>query len=282
MGDSTRDSGKRLQVTAHSQVAPRRAGDASGNGLMRLQRDAGNAAVAQLLGGTAVVAREGSAGGGAKVAHVSGKQVDGYLIANTVLKPYIQSKMQSGMKAENAVKTENADEFKKAWVVYAMRSENPQTGKNFTQAEAEAWEHKVNAFLDGDTVHVHEGRGDAGTTLHESMHFYSEAAFRDGVGYNFNEGATEYFTHLVADAHHIDRAYAFSRQMFAVNRVVRNSSEQKLAEAYFKNDLTGLEADIDKKWGEGTWKSWLGLMAGDKLQEAGELFREKPKPAVKK
>jgi hypothetical protein len=184
--------------------------------------------------------------------------------------------MQGGTKAETAVKTESADDFKKAWIAYAMGSENPGTGKLYTQAEAEAWEPRVNAFLDGNTVHVHEARGDAGTTLHESLHLYSDPAFRDGVGYNFNEGATEYFTHLVADKHRIDRAYAFPRQLFAVNRLVRESSEQKLAEAYFKNDLSGLAADIDRR-GQGTWANWLSLMAGDKLQEAGELFREKTK-----
>jgi len=286
MGDSTRNATPRLQVTAHSQVAPRRVAEGGDDALMRLQREAGNAAVSELLSGGAgaqVVAREAApvvardaAPAGGQVAQVSGKQIDAYLIANSVLKPYIASKMEGGMKAENAVQKDNAADFKKAWVSYAMGSTNPQTGKNYTQAEAEAKEPTIHGFLDGSTVHVHETRGDTGTTLHESLHFYSDPSFREAVGYSFNEGVTEHFTHKVADANKIAREYHFFQEYFAVDRVVMVSSEQKLAEAYFKNDVASLAADVDAAHGEGMWDRFMALMQGNKPQEAGNLIRNVP------
>ena len=278
MGDQTHDSRPRLQVTAHSQVARRGDADRGADALLRLQRDAGNAAVSELLGGVpAVVAREeATASSGAPAAQVSGKEIDGYLIANTYLKPYVEARMKGGAKAENAVQKESAADFKKAWVPYAMGSINPQTGKNYTRAEAEAKEPSIRGFFDGSTVHVHESRGDAGTTLHESLHFYSDPGFREAVGYAFNEGVTEHFTHKVADANKIAREYHFFQEYFAVDRVVMVTSEQKLAEAYFKNDLSGLAAGVDAAHGEGMWDRFMALMQDNKPQDAGNLIRNVP------
>ena len=244
--------------------------------MLRLQRDAGNAAVAELLGGgTPVVARE-AAPAAKPVAQVSGKQIDAYLIANSILKPYVASKVKGGQGLENATRKEAADEFKKSWLAYAVGSQNPHTGKPFTHDEAEAWEPKVNAFFDGTTVHVHESRVDPGTTLHESLHFYSDPGFREAVGYAFNEGVTEHFTHKVADANGIAREYHFFQEYFAVDRVVMVASEQKLAEAYFENDLSGLAAAVDAAHGEGMWERFMTLMQENKPQDAGNLIRNVP------
>lgn len=99
---------------------------------------------------------------------------------------------------------------------------------------------------------------------------------RSCVGYAFNEGVTEHFTHKVADANGIAREYHFFQEYFAVDRVVMVASEQKLADAYFKNDLSGLAAAVDAAHGEGIWQRFMALMQENKPQDAANLIRNVP------
>jgi hypothetical protein len=256
--------------------------------LLWLQRQAGNAAVADLLGRRPTIARE--AGGtqpvpapapppasaeapaATKVKHLSGKQVDKYLLANSLLKPFVEPKMKAGTTGESAVRIEGGADFKVAWIAYAVGRENPRTGHPFTQPEADAWEPKVNAFQDAGAIHVHEARGDPGTTLHETLHLLSDSGFADFAGYNLNEGVTDYFTHLVAGQHKIERTYNFPRQVFVVDRLIRITSPQKLADAYFKNNIDGIKADIEAK-GAGNWAKWLAAVQAGDFPEATKLVK---------
>lgn len=243
--------------------------------LLWLQHAAGNNAVAELIGrGRQVVQREAAPAVGSKVKHTTGKEVDRYLLSNSLLKPYVQSKMKGGTTGEKAVQIHDAAAFKDAWLAHALKSINPRRNRNYTLDEAEAWEGRVNAFLDGDTVHVHEGRGDPGTTVHETLHVYSSQAFIDAAGYNLNEGTTEYFTRLVTDKHRIERAASsFSPQRFAVEWLVRASSLQTLADAYFNNNLEPLKQAVEKKGGEGTWAKWQALLEDSLFADANKLLR---------
>lgn len=208
-----------------------------------------------------------------KVKHIGGKQVDKYLLANSFLKPYVKPKMAAGKTGAAAVKIEPAADFLAAWLAYAPGREHPRTGQAFTRATAEAWEPNVNAFQDGGVIHVHEMRGDPGTTLHETLHLLSDQAFIDLVGYHMNEGVTDFLTHLVAGKHHIERTYNFSRQMFVVDRMVMASSKEKLADAYFKNSIDGLKSDVEKKGGDGAWAKLLGYMQAENFGEATKLVK---------
>ena len=270
-----------------------------------LQRTAGNAAVAELLdggkerydpsrpadagvgwmgragsvknvfptGGAAPTAqRQGGGGAAKKVAHATGKEVDGYLIASTFLKPYVEPKMKGGTKAETAVNIHSAADFKKEWIAYALARTNPDTKKTFTKAEAEAWESKVNAFQGDDKIHVHEGRGEKATTIHESMHLFADEAFVNAVGFNVNEGTTEYFTKVVTGEQKITRGTFYPDQHKSVSKLIGVSSKTKLADAYFTNKMDDLKKDADAK-GKGTWDKWLGFVKGGKYSDADALLK---------
>jgi hypothetical protein len=267
---------------ARTELAPKPRPHAQGarhespnNPVLWLQREAGNAAVAGLLGSLpGTVQRDAPAAPAArKVNHASGERVDKYLLANSFLKPYIKAKMEGGTTGAASVKIQNAADFAAAWVSYAVGRDNPETGRPFTRDEAVGWEPKVNAFTDAGTIHVHEMRGDPGTTIHETLHLLSDSGFVDLVGYHFNEGVTDYFTHLVASQHKIERSYNFPRQVFVIDRMVRISSREKVADAYFKNSIDGLKAAVEAKSGAGAWDRLLGYMRTENFSEATKLVK---------
>nr|MCU0514954.1 hypothetical protein [Anaerolineae bacterium] len=59
-------------------------------------------------------------------------------------------------------------------------------------------EDTTNAFVDQQgLIWVHKKRGNAGTVIHEGVHKYANGVFLSEVGFNFNEGVTEYFTRKI-------------------------------------------------------------------------------------
>ena len=69
----------------------------------------------------------------------------------------------------------------------------------------------VNAFADGTQIHVNERRGEPATTVHESMHLFSADAWLPAVGFNANEGATEYFTKKLCAENKMTRGNFYAR-----------------------------------------------------------------------
>ncbi len=231
-----------------------------------------------LVVGAAPVQRQGAKakgkgkGASKKVAHATGKEVDAFLVANPFLKPYAEAKTKAGTKAEGAVKIHDAAAFKKEWVSYALKRTNPDTGKTFTKAEANSWESKVNAFQAPGAIHIHQSRGERGTAIHESMHLYSSTGFQSAVGFNVNEGSTEYFTRMVTKQQKITRGTFYPSQLASVTKLVGVSSDTKLADAYFKNQLDPVKKDVNAKGKKGEkskrWDLWLTNMKAGQYAKA--------------
>jgi hypothetical protein len=256
--------------------APPRA-DQAGDGILRLQRDAGNAAVAQLIGAAAApvpaVQRAGAKAAPPKVNHASGADVDKFLLANSVLKPYVEARMKStGWKGETSIKIQNAADFKKDWVTYAMGRTNSATGNNYTKAEAEAEEPDINAFTDEPTIHVHENRGERGTTIHETLHLIQDNTFYAATGFNVSEGITEKFTRLVCMDQKIERGEFYPDQRDSIGMLIIASSKEKVADAYFNNKPEELKKDIEAKKA-GNWDKWVAAMKAGKYEDADLLTR---------
>jgi len=301
-------AGKEPEGAQHERAAPpntTRIGLPPTHPLAWLQRTAGNAAVARLLesaregqpgqsgtpnladrwmGGAAsvqrvlqvashppTVQRQGK-GSARRPRHLTGKQVDGYLMASTFLKPYIKPKMTAGTTAEGAVEIHDAADFKAEWIAYAMTKINPDTGNKYTEKAARRAERNINAFQGGGKIHLHTRRGERATTIHESMHLFSSTSFISAVGYNVNEGSTEYFTRVVTREQRIGRGNFYPPQQRSVKKLVGISSQEKLANAYFNGSLGDIKTDADAK-GAGTWDKWLGYMKGGKYVRANALIR---------
>jgi hypothetical protein len=232
---------------------------------------AGNQAVARIL------AREPNPELEAvkKVGHKTGKEIDTALDASPFFKPLIAEGVKAGKKADGHVHIHDAATFQTKCVAYLTGKQNPNTGKVFTDDEAKAFAKDVNAYQEDKEIHVHEERGEAATTVHESMHLFAHDTFVPKVGFNVSEGTTEYFTKKLCAEIKLTRGNFYPDQYAAMKALVDYAGETAVAEAYFEGKLAELEAAVDKKAGEhgaGTYKKWLGYVQASKYAEAKALL----------
>lgn len=206
------------------------------------------------------------------IGHKTGKEVDDALDASPFFSKLVEDKHKKGTKAEGHVHIHDNADFVKAYVAMALKRTNPATGKVFTEAEATARAENVNAFRDGSEIHVHENRGEAATTVHESIHLFSEDSFKAKVGYNANEGTTEFFTKKLCAELKLTRGASYPSQYASILKLVGAANENLLADAYFKGKLAELEAAVDKAKGAGTFGKWLAFMNASKYAEADALL----------
>jgi hypothetical protein len=209
------------------------------------------------------------------VKHKTGKEVDVALDASPYFKPLIATGVAQGKQAEGHVHIHDDAAFELAVFAYLSGKENPDTGKVFTDEEAKAFGKTVNAYADGREIHVHEERGEPGTTVHESMHLFSHATWLPEVGFNANEGTTEYFTKKLCAELSLKRGDFYADQHRAVKSLVEYVGETYVAEAYFNGKLDELEKAFDKKAGESVGTSvsnFFGSITGaEKKTGAGEF-----------
>src|SRR6266542_490790 len=232
----------------------------------RLQLASGNQALQGLLQRVASAAIQRD-----KVAHTTGKQVDTYLNASPFIKSYVADKVKNGTKAEGHVHIEDAATFAKSWETYAPHPANPNTGAVFTKTEAAAWEPNVNAFRDGSEIHIHEERGETGTAIHEYIHLFADGNFRDNMGFNVNEGATEFLARAICAEQKITRGSFYVDELRSVEKLVALTSKEELAAAYFNGKIAELKAAVNAKKKD-AFDKWLGFMKTKKYADADKLL----------
>ena len=208
------------------------------------------------------------------VGHKTGAEVDAALDASPFFKPLIANGVKAGKKADGHVHIYPAAEFLTKCEAYLKGKQNPNTGAVFTDDEAKAFAKNVNAYQEGLEIHVNEERGEAATTVHESMHLFAEATWLPKMGFNANEGTTEYFTKKLCAELKLTRSAYYNDQYLAVKKLVDYVGETYVAEAFFNGKLAELEAAVDKKAGDagaGTFTKWIGYMEASKYTEAKAL-----------
>jgi hypothetical protein len=250
------------------------------------QRQMGNRGVVRVLarnGDTAV------ADLAPEVAHKTGFQVDAMLLASSFFKPYIKPKYEKGIKAHGHVHRHAQAAWDVEIAKYLKGKQNPNTGNVFTDDEAVEFGKHVNAFADGTQIHVNERRGEPATTVHESMHLFSADEWLPAVGFNANEGATEYFTKKLCAENKITRGNFYAKQHKSVKKLADLVGETVLADAFFNGDLAKLKKRVDgardffesvrKTFGDksiagraGTWDAWLANMKAAKYDDADKLL----------
>ena len=110
----------------------------------------------------------------------------------------------------------------------------------------------------GDHVFIQRRYRDTGVEYHEAMHRLSHPAVRAVLGFDFNEGLTEYFTRqLLATAAlkgKVTRDVAqYQAQLEGVNELVsaEAATEEALAAAYFAGQLQPLFTNVATRLGPG-------------------------------
>jgi hypothetical protein len=209
----------------------------------------------------------------------SGREVDAIFDASPYMKELIGAKLNKGAISK-AMKIDDEAEFERAWIAYAKRSHNPETDAGYTEKEARDYlaREGVRAFQDedGGEVHIRKERSDLGTQLHEGMHLFADDRWRKRMGYNVNEGVTEFFTRKLGPEVQVERDdSSFLRQFTSVTHLVIVAGEPAVASAYFDGDVAGLKAAVDgrKLDGKGTWDRWLGLLDAGDFKGANALMK---------
>lgn len=206
----------------------------------------------------------------------TGREVDAIFDASPFLKDLVGAKLGKH-KLQKAMKIDDEAAFERAWLEYAQRSINPKTNHNFTEQEAKEFNARegVRAFQDEDRgeVHIRKERADLGTQLHEGLHLFSSDRWRTHMGYNVNEGVTEYFTRKLGPEVQVERDDgSFLRQYTSTTHLVTAVTEPVVAAAYFDGDIAALKTAVDGK-GKGTWEKWLGLLDANNFKEANALMK---------
>jgi len=213
-----------------------------------------------------------------------GREVDAIFDSSPFLKDLIGAKLGK-QKLEKAMKLDDEAAFERAWLAYAQRSINPATGRNFTEQEAKDFSARegVRAFQDEDRgeVHIRKERSDLGTQLHEGLHLFSDNGWRKRMGYNVNEGVTEYFTRKLGPEVQVVRDdNSFLRQYTSASHLVTAVTEPVVSAAYFDGDIAALKTAVDARKGTGTWGKWLAALDANDFKGANALLKAEDVPGT--
>ena len=169
-----------------------------------------------------------------KKSHTRADKADKYI--RKYLGDYAGEAVKRGASVEGQVAVVDGDDWAKAY-----DNEFGNDGE----------EDITNAFVDdAGLIWIHKNRGNAGTIIHEGVHKYSTGDFLTAVGFNFNEGITEYFTRLICDKLKYKRGNYESNYKFS-KKFVEYLGEEKVAAAYFDGAVDELKkafADKEKDW----------------------------------
>jgi len=222
---------------------------------------------------TSSVLPAGSLTPGGSVAHKTGSELDTYVSASAAISAYVGPAIRAGRLANGHVHFLNDAEFQTRALAYLAGKNNPNTGAVFTDAEAAAFARTMNAYRDGADVYVHQDRGSPSTVIHEGMHLYSSDAYRNDLGFNVNEGTTEWLTRLVI----AEQSLGFVRNNYpqqhtSVNKLVAKAGQAAVMDAYFNGNIAGLRTAIDGATSAGTFDNWVTFMKASNYASADALL----------
>ena len=109
-----------------------------------------------------------------------------------------------------------------------------------------------------------------GTEIHEAIHRYSSRNVVENIGFNFNEGLTEYFTRIVT-ADRIERGDEYYYQLLLIELLVDKSilSVADLGDMYFNGAadrlLTQLTAKLDPSF---RYSAFISLVNASRVADA--------------
>jgi len=105
----------------------------------------------------------------------------------------------------------------------------------------------INGFVDGSgRVWVERNSGNPGTVIHEGLHKYSDGAVLSTLGFNTNEGMTEYFTRLICADLGITRGNYTNNHDLITALVTTVTTKEVIASSYFDGKVDDLKAAFIK------------------------------------
>ena len=117
--------------------------------------------------------------------------------------------------------------FQKAFIDSEIRDRREEQARGneklwAKQAELLFLKSNPNGFRDREDIYVRVDRRGFGTEIHEAIHRYSSRSVLENIGFNFNEGVTEYFTRIITD-NWIERGDEYYFQLGMITDLVEGS-----------------------------------------------------------
>lgn len=216
-----------------------------------------------------------------KVVFPTGREVDFYLNTTPLIQKYIQDKVDRGIKVEGHLHFLPNEKFEALCFNYLLagfsRGAKLPQGKKPIKARGPAGRareaaKKSRGFQSRSEIYINQEKAEAGTVIHESIHFFQDTNYLKILRANINEGTTEYFTRLICNEHQIMRSEKYPAQYECIKKLVAVCGEDKLAEAYFHGNISALEMAVNTSQGSAIFQRWINFMKQDKFGEANELL----------
>ncbi len=147
---------------------------------------------------------------------------------------YVTEAVKKGKKIEGQVAVVAGDDWDRAGVAHYGRDV-------WFNAVPTPKKDAINGFVDGKgRVWVERNSGNPGTVIHEGLHKYSADTVLNKLGFNTNEGMTEYFTRLICDDLGIVRGNYTNQHDLITALATTATTKQIVASAYFDGEVNGL------------------------------------------
>jgi hypothetical protein len=168
--------------------------------------------------------------------------------------------------------------FEQAFIDSELR-ERPDENNEQVTANATLLYVKIEptGFREGEEIYVRADRRGFGTEIHEAIHRYSSRNVLENIGFNFNEGLTEYFTRIVT-RDWIERGDEYYFQLDMINDLVDKLilSPDDLADMYFKGAADLLVKRMNDKLGPAfRYSAYMALVNESKIPDAMTYLSEK-------
>lgn len=202
----------------------------------------------------------------------SGAEIDTQIDAVALIKAAIGPQVGTGRKIEGHITQHDAALWPDVLADYLTGGENREEGGGYSREQALAKAATVPGYAEGAEVHLNRAAADRYIAVHEAMHVYQNDGFTNKVGWQVNEGATDYFARLVADQHRIVPQQAYTRPRGAVTKLVALVGQDVLAGAFFQGRGKALEVAVNTAKGEGTFSEWVDFMKLNDYASANALL----------
>lgn len=150
---------------------------------------------------------------------------------------YVTGAVKAGKQIEGQVGVVGGDDWDRAGIAHYGEAVW-KTGPPPKTPKRDA----INGFVDSQgRVWIERNSGNGGTMLHEGMHKYSHDDYLGTLGFNMNEGTTEYFTRIICKDLSIDRGNYETQYKLIDTLATKVTTRDVVAAAYFDGSIDGLK-----------------------------------------
>ncbi|MCI0438268.1 MAG: hypothetical protein L0177_03950 [Chloroflexi bacterium] len=126
---------------------------------------------------------------------------------------------------------------------------------------------------DEGKIYINKDAQTVDTVPHEILHKNSKKNVLNNMGFNLNEGITEYLTQKAVSGAGFKPTSSYPKDLAVVKTLVAIVGEAKIESAYFDGDVDALKGELDKKKGAGVFDTLVAAMKKDDYGAAHDALK---------